>query len=430
MHLDLYDGVYHTPEEFLQDILRIQVNAQINVELERDADAPVKAGQMVNHVNVMIDQTFDQQFRTDCARMAERLKASGKANVKEGKGKGKAVVQAAEDIAAAAAAGGGRRYSTRSRGGGGVVTTDEHNGPVEIPDIGELERRLKRTRKEDEDSQAEADDVHGPSKRSKAANGTNGSSHESEDGSHPDEPVASTSRLNGTSSSSGFADLLNPSANFSPPSPPDAQMLDPHPFPPELPGSSTSHDRMPGEIRAPHSIAPPMQVGPLPDVNEMEFSGPLNDVLDPSTLLPLPASFAGTGAGVASSSGSGGQVRFAPEPEVAIISTPPPTSSAGDNNGPKTPTRESSPIAVDVSTPEPEPHGDFELSDAGVESLNKFITESTEALSIDELEQLRAACYDIIWRGRKEWDRTEMLTELTELAHEFVLEVEEAKGFA
>ncbi|GAA5844990.1 hypothetical protein JCM5353_005305, partial [Sporobolomyces roseus] len=90
MHSDLYKGIYRTPDEFLTDILRIQANAEVNKIMEQDAEAPIKAGQMVNHTKVMLDQTFDANFRSECSKMAERMREKEKDQPKkERKGKGR-----------------------------------------------------------------------------------------------------------------------------------------------------------------------------------------------------------------------------------------------------------------------------------------------------------------------------------------------------
>lgn len=88
------------------------------------------------------------------------------------------------------------------------------------------------------------------------------------------------------------------------------------------------------------------------------------------------------------------------------------------------PPRPSSPAPPAPSEPLP----DFILPETLLAELSVIFRSSTEKLTIDELEQLRAACYDAIWRARKEWNKENLVREMMELSEEFVQEVEEAKG--
>lgn len=76
---------------------------------------------------------------------------------------------------------------------------------------------------------------------------------------------------------------------------------------------------------------------------------------------------------------------------------------------------------------EPEPHAPFYVPQAELQKLGGFLERHTAALSVDELEQLRAACYDAIWRARRDWDKTDLVSEMHELASEFIEELEESK---
>lgn len=49
----------------------------------------------------------------------------------------------------------------------------------------------------------------------------------------------------------------------------------------------------------------------------------------------------------------------------------------------------------------------------------------TGDLNVDQLEQLRAGLYDLIWRSRSEWDRREVLVQAVQRVREFVEEVRE-----
>lgn len=93
-----------------------------------------------------------------------------------------------------------------------------------------------------------------------------------------------------------------------------------------------------------------------------------------------------------------------------------------------TPVRPISPIIVDPPTPEPLP--DFILSQLDLDRLSTVLIDATSELNVDQLEQLRAGCYDGIWRARKMWDRSELIRELEQLAKEFVEEVREMNALA
>ena len=88
-----------------------------------------------------------------------------------------------------------------------------------------------------------------------------------------------------------------------------------------------------------------------------------------------------------------------------------------------------------TSVPEPrsasiqptEPHPPFVLSS---ELLNSFAAElkvGTTSLNVDELEQVRAGCFDRLWRRRASWDRTGVVEECINWVRSFVKDVEEFK---
>lgn len=401
--MDLYKGYYHTPDDFLADILRIHANAEINAILEEDAEAPIKGGQMVNHVKVMLDQTFDVAFKADCAKMAERMKERDKnllpGERARGKGKGKEVISAAAKSAAAGGLGLLTR-SRRSKAPGGI--------PFELSDIGEIERNLKRGRREENESQEEGSENAGPSKRSKVMDVDADADAEGETVASEglESAVASTSRqtlddpiVNGHNAQDTTTSF-NPFTHFN-----STEQLRAFPLPPTLPTQATP-------------LVPPMQVGALPDnINNM---GSIDNL--PLHNLPSLPDLSAPAPPFAPEASSTPAVHFAEEVQIAIIpqesrlSTPTPGEGSE-----KIVTPIASPIVVDPPTPEPFP--DFVLPTGALNELTNFLTEETGHLTIDQLEQLRAACYDIIWRGRKDWDRFGMIEEITELVQGFCEEV-------
>lgn len=79
-------------------------------------------------------------------------------------------------------------------------------------------------------------------------------------------------------------------------------------------------------------------------------------------------------------------------------------------------------------SPPPAPLPDFILPSAALEELGRFLVSHTGELAVDELEQLRAACYDCIWRARRDWDKTAVIKEIHEMAEDYVSELEASKG--
>lgn len=79
------------------------------------------------------------------------------------------------------------------------------------------------------------------------------------------------------------------------------------------------------------------------------------------------------------------------------------------------------------ASPEPEPHPPFYVPHEELKQLSAFLEKHTLDLTVDELEQLRAACYDAIWRARRDWDKSNLVKEIYEMANEFVEELEDSK---
>ena len=56
------------------------------------------------------------------------------------------------------------------------------------------------------------------------------------------------------------------------------------------------------------------------------------------------------------------------------------------------------------------------------------LKDKTGGLNVDLLEQLRAGCYDRLWRVRGDWDRRKVIKETRMFVDEFVQEVEALEG--
>ncbi len=75
----------------------------------------------------------------------------------------------------------------------------------------------------------------------------------------------------------------------------------------------------------------------------------------------------------------------------------------------------------------PPPPPPFILPEVGFHSLTKLISESTFDFNIEELEQLRALLMQRIWKRRADWDRTELIEEMTRAARNFLQQVTHAR---
>ena len=415
MHMDLYKGLYTTPDAFLEDISFIENNA----EIEGDPDSIVKAGQMTNHSKVMLDQTFDDAFRTDCARMAERAAEREKNRPTESK-KGKE-----KEIARATAA-----VNALDR------TRHPHEGIAT-----EGERILKRVRIEGEDADTDAEGEHDEGNPAKRARGEDDGGIGFGGGLAnllapppptnllPHEIYQRSLGINGSSGSNGgtssFSHLLDPS-------PPGTAAGSNGPYTAGGASGIFSFADDPTPVMSPSSA---FYTGPTSIVNPPIFPSVVPSLSTPLLAGPNPTAAiqpayrpASTLVGVEVPAQP-----FASAPETAPVDSimaastdaiPAPTPPVVEPV--VAPVAEPTPPPVDPPTPEPLP--DFVLTPHSLDAFKTFLSDGTAPLNVDQLEQLRAACYDAIWRGRKEWDRDALVEELIVLSREFVEEVEECNA--
>lgn len=99
-----------------------------------------------------------------------------------------------------------------------------------------------------------------------------------------------------------------------------------------------------------------------------------------------------------------------------------PTSSALEP--PPSATSPLTPLATEIPTVPPPKYPPFVLPAEQFASLSQTLLEATEDFTIDELEQLRAACYDRIWRARGAWDKTQVIKDVMEVVEGLREEVE------
>jgi len=120
-------------------------------------------------------------------------------------------------------------------------------------------------------------------------------------------------------------------------------------------------------------------------------SGSLLSILRPTPPLPVPVSQP--------------DVEMETVPQ-ALVPVPPPPEP------PRTP------------SPPPGPPPEFVLDGSLLEELGTALVSKTARLNLEQLEQLRAACFDAVWRARAEWDRNAAVRAMRVLVDELVAEAE------
>ncbi|KAH0586853.1 hypothetical protein H2248_005697 [Termitomyces sp. 'cryptogamus'] len=389
MHSELFKGRYLTPQDFLDDVGKILHNA--DVRSYEDMDRLYKAQAMFTAAQVSI-QEFDLQFRLECERMAvrerqrrEEFRKAREAEEKE-KDKGKAPEENGYPN--------GFRRSGRNNG---------QQPELGITDPVQLERRLKRQR-----SNEAASDSHA----SEEENGENRDAKRSkmvvDDERDPMNIVTSP----------GLHSRVH--------------------FAPEVDTS--------GQRRGSADPSADMAVDDVPSMQ------PRSGGFDPSLLNPMPSPdvekmFPGTAA----SPVTGQEQSSAPVPALhddpsnpfftsapSAASSVPFLTSSTPSRAPSVPRsrpRTSSPetpIVAEPSAPSPVPMviertptplPDFHIDDTLVDELQRHLCDETSALTIEELEQLRATCLGSVWRHRTEWDRDVLVKELLDIVKEFITEV-------
>jgi hypothetical protein len=86
-----------------------------------------------------------------------------------------------------------------------------------------------------------------------------------------------------------------------------------------------------------------------------------------------------------------------------------------------------SPTRPVLPRPSPTPHPSLIRDPVRAERLLQEVTRQTEGYTLEQLEQVYAACMDIIWRLRHEWDRTVVITETENCVRRILGEIEMMK---
>ncbi|KAI0640579.1 AAA-domain-containing protein [Trametes meyenii] len=384
MNLELYKSRYLTPDDFLDDIRKIVYNA--NVRINEDPERLFRAQAMLTAAEVSI-QDFDPQFRMECQRMAIRERQRRDEH-RRNKEKEKAAENAATNGQVYAP---GTRRSTR------------HNGQgldIQITDIGQLERRLKRQRSNEAGATPSGDEND---ERAAKKSRTDG-----EEGDQPLNPVdgPQSPTSGGRSMSVRFAD--------------------------EVQQPSTSLPQPDGMVTIPEGPAePPRRSGfdpallnPLPSPVNTRTDGPTDppdNPFTPSKTTPDPPT-------------------LSVDPLPPVEGLPSHASIVLDGEQPMETSHSeefAAPIALDEAPVQPQsdqpmevvversptPLPEFELDESLFSELKAYLRDATGSLNVEQLEQLRATSLGLVWKHRSEWNRTALLHELMETAREFVEEV-------
>jgi hypothetical protein len=467
MQTDLFKGRYLTPQDFLDDVGKMVHNA--DVRAHEDLDRLHKAQAMFTAAQVSI-QEFDPQLRLECERMAvrERQRRDERRREKE-KERGK---EQNGNVPPA-----GARRSARNNG-----LQPEHP----ITDPVKLERRLKRQRGEEGsglDSNGSEVENHGlpnadggrDAKRSKIIDddddrdpldtlassrpGTEGRTHVVRFAPTMVEPMAPLIEVQEMQQPPhSFNNHFNHNQNHLPQL--NQLAMPPHPslqqnghFPhnyidqrfldqmvvDESPRRTTGFDpALLNPVPPAQNLFPVSPFGQRP-INGSPYTFPTmsTDPTDPFMSQPHPqhSRYAGQNG----------------EPTMSLLqmlaktpTPPPPQHMQAIQHMPDIPMqlnpaleRQRSPLppVASSSAPVPEavpmpversptpPLPEFHVSPSFVSDLRYLLKERTAKLTIEQLEQLRAACLGTVWRHRKDWDRDELVQALIKEVNEFVDEV-------
>ncbi|KAG1724920.1 AAA-domain-containing protein [Suillus lakei] len=389
MHVDLYKGKYLTPHDFLEDINKIVFNAAARVHQDPTGDRLYRAQAMLTAAEVSI-QDFDAQFKHECQRMAERERKRREEH-KKAKGKGRA----GEDAQNGAAA---PRRSAR------------HNGQqleITITDPLQLERRLKRARSAERHSGSPVSSDDKAEEPSTPRNSKRQRTITSDDDHDPMDIIGASRALN-RASAVRFANDVQP--------PCESDVL-PVYGAPTVPAVDTLSNSSAMAVDSPSPRKPagfdPMLLNPMsPDGG---FPAHILNGAEPSTVPaqdgytpPLPL--------------------LSPAIGVALLNPlmPPPRTPSPLATRSLTPTADViqeqpmvvvPPVEIE-RTPTPLP--DFHVDEHLLSSLQYDLCSRTAQLSVELLEQLRAAVLGCIWRHRTDWDRDELIREMKDTLKEFL----------
>ncbi|EKM75062.1 hypothetical protein AGABI1DRAFT_132600 [Agaricus bisporus var. burnettii JB137-S8] len=430
MHVDMYRGRYLTPEDFLEDIVKIVRNTEIRAY--EDMDRMYKAKAMLTAAEVSI-QDFDPVLRSECERMAGRERQRreehrrNRAKVKERERE----KEREENVNRRSTRSSGQvldisitdpvkleRRLKRQRGGSaGSSQHDEEDGAGVNGDMGERESKRSRLSAEEDEERDPLDiisqntPVHArtvhfaPSTEGVDPNLSRPAQDLLGDGAAAMEIIAEQNfGVQGTPRSRGGFDpaLLNPL-------PPMTDVFS---------AAKTSGTASP----ASNQSATTSSTTQNPDIL-MSHSTPSKD-FNFTTTAPTPTMNVDENPFLAPPNPAQLQVRTpSPRPRTPVpirrTRTPEAISVRASPQSPPAP----QPMVVE-RTPTP-PLPDFHVDEVLITELHRQLKMNTASLNVEQLEQLRATCLGNVWRHRTEWDRDNLVRELMDLVKEFVEEVGE-----
>ena len=397
MHIELYRDKYLTPDEFLDDIRKIVHNA--NVRVEEDPERLYRAQAMLTAAEVSC-QDFDANFRLECERMAAR-ESKRREEYRKNKAASKAAEAEKERQDAEAAA---PRRSTRNSG-----------QPLEISitDPLKLERRLKRARSTEgtaEPSEEENGELP-TAKRSRVS-----SAEIQMDGTQPVDGHLPTppERHHAVRFVENIRDKTEPSSP-SPHGNDPVAVFPTHEHAPEPPASTGGFDP---SLLNPLTPPPPSQQSshPIPHPEQIPEARP-GSTSDAVSLLNEGLELARESLPIELQAGSSTLA------EVNGIAQPQPSEQQGQFQPTEEPIPEPIPEPMIIVERTPTPLPDFVVDADSVTLFKQELAGKTEALNLEELEQLRAMCLARVWKHRSAWNRNALLQELRTFVHEFVEEI-------
>jgi len=313
---------------------------------------------------------FDPQFRLECQRMAVRERQRREER-KAARAKAKAAAAAAEEQANGTYAPGTRR-SARNNGQQPEIT---------ITDPLELERKLKRQRSSESGAESHGSGAEGGERSSKRARFSGDEGETMVDGSSSIAAILDAAMPNGLPSSE---DQLMTDVSM------EVETITTVAGP-----SGTTQTIITEHIEESYITVPAVE----------SASSSLANLLNPAepTVAPIYA---------------------APAPEPSAASSPGPTvEPTMPIVEPETLAPAPSPPKPRTPSPSPGPPPVFQVDENLLSQLSERLVSGTGSLTVEQLEQLRAACFDCVWRRRSEWDRDDALRELLSIVDEFLEEV-------
>ncbi|PLW20174.1 hypothetical protein PCASD_17518 [Puccinia coronata f. sp. avenae] len=371
MHYKLYYNEYFTSQQFVADVQKIVYNAEQEHQrsLTEDHETVVKAQAMLTHTRVMVEQACDHQFDVDCHRMFERMKLR---NPSFGQPKKRATPKEKNQPLP-------ERQSHRVCGLEPEIPYDPHFS----------DRGVKRM--------ISGCDTHTdqerPTKRNKGPQPSAGGSVK-DDELVPDHSAQATGEI--LEKSGGQAPDLPASTT------PDYE---------PSPRKSTDEPDAPAPVRSSASESCTNLLGTdKSHLNELgrppAAPAQVDSLMGDSTLqngepgvhlAEQPHQNGWTEMGISSSIQQVQQTSLEPEQEV------------GSRRA--------------VEPPPPIVYPDFECPEHSLYALQTELVHSTDGLSIDYLEELRAGCWNIIWASRADFNRTSMLANCLAFVNQFLADI-------